>query len=89
MDNRTSPSGLPLLRNTPMLNWFVADSGTELTDRRLVIMVCPEIVDNSQDGNLKVEEEINLPVTVEGAKPTEQREEERNEKRGFWSWLWF
>ncbi len=89
VDNRTSPSGLPFLRNTPMLNWFVADSGTELTDRRLVIMVCPEIVDNSRDGNLKVEEEINLAVTVEGAKPTEQREEERNEKRGFWSWLWF
>ena len=89
VDNRTSPSGLPILRNTPLLNWFVADSGTEVTDRRLVIMVCPEIVDGSKEGNLKVEEEINLPTTVEGAKSTEQREDERNEKRGFWSWFWF
>ena len=52
-------------------------------------MVCPEIVDGSKEGNLKVEEEINLPTTVEGAKSTEQREDERNEKRGFWSWFWF
>ena len=89
VDNRTSPSGLPILRSTPLLNWFVADSGTEVTDRRLVIMVCPEIVDGSKEGNLKVEEEINLPTTVEGAKSTEQREDERNEKRGFWSWFWF
>ena len=95
VDNRTSPSGLPILRNTPLLNWFVADSGTELTDRRLIIMVCPEIVDNAQDGNLKVEEEINLPVTVEGAKTTEQREKEKMEKQypfggGLWNPLnWF
>ena len=32
-----------------MLNWFVADSGKEVSDRRLVIMICPEIVDNTQD----------------------------------------
>ena len=89
-DDRISPSGLPFLRNTPMLNWFVADSGTEISDRRLVIMVCPEIIDNTQSGNLKATEEINLPVVTEGAKTTEQREEEKKPFSGFWYWLnWF
>ncbi len=90
VDERTSPSGLPVLRNTPLLNWFLADSGYEIVDRRLVIMVCPEIVDNSQDGNLKADEEINIPVKTEGVKTTGQREEERKPFSGFWYWLnWF
>ena len=85
VDNRTSPSGLPILRNTPLLNWFVADSGTEISDRRLIIMVCPELVDNTREGNLKVDEEVNIPVSTEGVKTTEQREEE---KRPFAGGLW-
>ena len=90
VDTRTSPSGLPVLRNTPLLNWFLADSGYDIADRRLIIMVCPEIVDNSQDGNLKVDEEINIPVKTEGVKTTAQREEERKPFSGFWYWLnWF
>ena len=89
-DDRVSPSGLPILRNTPMLNWFVADSGTEISDRRLVIMVCPEIIDGSRDGSLKADEEVNIPVTTEGVKTTEQREEEKKPFSGFWYWLnWF
>lgn len=90
VDRRMSPSGLPVLRNTPLLNWFLADSGYDIADRRLIIMVCPEIVDNSYDGNLKADEEINIPVKTEGVKTTAQREEERKPFKGFWYWLnWF
>lgn len=90
-DNRTSPSGLPILRNTPLLNWFVADSGTELNDKKLVIMVCPEIVDNTRDEKIDVDKEINIPVPVETAKTTEEREEERRPySGGLWNPLnWF
>jgi hypothetical protein len=90
VDSRMSPSGFPVLRNTPLLNWFLADSGYDIADRRLIIMVCPEIVDNSQAGNLKVDEEINIPVKTEGVKTTAQREEERKPFKGFWYWMnWF
>lgn len=90
IDTRNLPSGLPVLRNTPMLNWFLADSDHNIEDRRLIIMVCPEIVDNSQEGNLKVDEEINIPVKTEGVKTTAQREEERKPFKGFWYWMnWF
>ena len=90
-ENRISPSGLPFLRNTPILNWFVAESGTELNDKRLVIMICPEIVDNTREGNLETQAEIDVPVVTEGAKTTEQREDEkRPHEGGMWNPLnWF
>ena len=90
VDRNTPPSGLPILRNTPILNWFVAKSGKEVEDRRLVIMVCPEIVDNTQDSKPDVDKEINLRVQDQASKDTDEVLEERKEHTGFWSWLnWF
>lgn len=93
VDKRTPPSGIPFLRSTPMLNWFLADSGKEVSDRRLVVMICPEIVDSTQDAKPDVNKEINIRVQEQGAKDTEQVEKERKESEGFsgfWSWLnWF
>ena len=82
--------GFPVLRNTPVLKWFVGEDGKNISDRRLVIMVCPEIVDPSQDGSLNVDNDISIPVQREGAKTTDQRVEERKPFSGFWYWLnWF
>ena len=93
VDRRTPPSGLPFLRSTPILNWFVADSDKEVSDRRLVIMICPEIVDSTQDAKPDVDKEINIRVQDQASKDTEQVEKERKEAKGFtgfWSWLnWF
>ncbi len=94
-EKRTSPSGIPYLRNTPLLSWFVSDSGHEISDRRLVFMVCPELIDNTTGEKINTKAEIDLPVTVEGAKTTEQREKETLEKQypfggGLWNPLnWF
>ena len=82
--------GFPVLRNTPILKWFVGEDGKNLSDRRLVIMICPEIIDPSQEGNLNVDNDISIPVQREGAKTTDQRIEERKPFSGFWYWLnWF
>ena len=90
VDKNTPPSGLPVLRNTPILNWFVAESGKSVTDRRLVMMVCPEIVDNTQDVKPDVDKEINIRVQDQGSKTTDEVIEERKPFSGFWSWLnWF
>ena len=91
VDKNTPPSGLPFLRSTPILNWFVADSGKEVADRRLVIMVCPEIVDSTQDAKPDVNKEINIRVQEQAAKDTDEVAKERKSKyTGFWSWLnWF
>ncbi len=90
LDSNTPARGFPIFRHTPLLQWFVADSGKEVSDRRLVMMLCPEIVDMSRDGDLNVDREISIPVTTEAAKTTDQRLEERKKHTGFWSWLnWF
>ena len=90
VDRNTPPSGIPFLRSTPMLNWFVADSGKEVSDRRLVIMICPEIVDNTQDTKPDVNKEINIRVQNQASKDTDEVIEERKKYTGFWSWLnWF
>ena len=90
VDRNTPPSGIPFLRSTPLLNWFVADSGREVSDRRLVIMICPEIVDNTQDKKPDVDKEINIRVQDQASKETDQVIEERKRFKGFWSWLnWF
>ncbi len=91
VDKNVPPSGLPFLRSTPILNWFVADSGKEVSDRRLVIMVSPEIVDSTQDAKPDVDKEINIRVQEQAAKDTDEVAKERKSKyTGFWSWLnWF
>ena len=62
VDRRTPPSRLPLLRSMPLLNWFVADSGKEVSDRRLVVMICPEIVDDKQNVVPDDNKAINIPM---------------------------
>ena len=82
--------GFPVLRNTPIIKWFVGDDGKSLSDRRLVIMVCPEVLDPSQEGDLNVDNDISIPVQTEAAKTTDERVEERKPFHGFWYWLnWF
>ena len=82
--------GFPVLRNTPVIKWFVGADGKSLSDRRLVIMICPEVLDPSQEGDLNVDNDINIPVQTEGAKTTDERVEERKPFSGFWCWLnWF
>lgn len=90
LDANSPARGFPVFRNTPLLQWFVAESGKEVSDRKLVMMLCPEIVDMSKDGNLQVDREINIPVTRDGQKTTDELLEERKPFSGFWYWLnWF
>jgi len=82
--------GLPVLRNTPIFSWFFASDDDNVEDRKLIVMVCPEIVDNTQDAKPDVNKEINIPVQARAAKPVSQVIDERKPYKGFWSWLnWF
>ena len=62
VDKNTSPSELSFFRSTPLLSWFVADSGKEVSDRKLVIMIYPEIMDSTKDANPDVFKEIDIGV---------------------------
>lgn len=91
VDRHQAPSGLPFLRNTPILNWFVSEESNEVTDRKLVIMVCPEIVDPTKDGTIDVDNPINKPLAYYKDTPSKEIDKSMRKKhKGFWSWLdWF
>ena len=54
-------SGLPVLRNTPVLKWFVSEDGKNKSETRLLILACPRLA--SADNAV----EIEIPVSQETA----------------------
>lgn len=83
-------SGLPVLRNTPMLSWFVSEDGRSVNDRRLLFMIYPEVSASTVDGAIDLENEIVLPTRADVGKGIDDRLEERKPFSGFWYWLnWF
>lgn len=89
LDNKTV-RGLPVLRNTPLLSWFVANDGESASTRRLLILISPEIVDNAAEGAIDVDREITIPVKTDGEKSSKQIVEERKPYSGWLYWLnWF
>ena len=88
----TQQSGLPILRNTPVLNWFVSEHGDMKQASQLLILVCPRLVRSDTAPQIEIPLDQTTAPTYEAAqKDTKQELEDRNKKHtGFWSWLnWF
>lgn len=85
----TSKSGLPILRNTPILQWFVAEDGNSLSDMQLLILVSPRVQTN--DTQIKLPPSAETANTLEKAEKTnKQTIQEEKRFHGFWYWLnWF
>jgi len=85
----TSKEGLPILRNTPILSWFVAEDATSKSDMQLLILVSPRVQTN--DVQIKLPPSAETANTLDKAEKT-NKQTLREEKRfhGFWYWLnWF
>lgn len=90
VDKNTPPAGIRFLRATPLLNWFVDDSGKEGSDRRFVILICPEIVDGTQNVQVNTDHEIDIRVSAPDLKTNCDGCDGSKKFTGFWSWLnWF
>ena len=88
----TQQSGLPVLRNTPVLNWFVSEHGDMKQASQLLILVCPRLVKSDASPQIEIPLEQETANTYPAAqKDSKQELEDRNRKHtGFWSWLnWF
>ena len=90
IDKDTPPSRIRFLRSLHPLDWFVDDSGKKASDRRLVVMIYPEIVDGTQNVTPDDNKVINIPMP----KPSEHDGGHEcgacGKRSGFWSWLdWF
>ena len=88
----TQQSGLPILRNTPVLNWFVSEHGDMKQASQLLVLVCPRLVKGDATPQIEIPLDQETSNTYPAAqKDTKQELEDRNKKHtGFWSWLdWF
>ena len=89
----TQKSGLPVLRNTPVLKWFVSDDSNQQTASRLLILVCPRIQ------SAATSPQIDIPLEKETGKAfsdvqkdTKEELDNRGRKSGGWfDWFpdWF
>lgn len=78
----TDNSGIPFLRKVPVLNWFVAESADELTDRQVLILIYPQIAGKGP--------ELKMPPSTETADTVDKVEEDNKtrvrEEDGKKSW---
>ena len=86
-----SKSGLPILRNTPVLKWFVANDEENKEEVELILLACPRIAkyDPNAEIDISVTEQVSH-IVPEEKKTLKEVEEDRKKHKGFWSWLnWF
>ena len=87
----TSKSGLPVLRNTPVLKWFVSEDRDSTTETRLLILACPRLVKSNPDVQIEIPLDQETAGTLRDAQTDNKVREEENKKHSGWlNWLnWF
>lgn len=70
----TAKSGLPILRNTPVLQWFVSGDANSGSETRLLILIAPRLATHNPNV------QIDLPLEQETA-PTLKESQETNDER--------
>ena len=70
----TAKSGLPILRNTPVLQWFVSGNSNSGSNTRLLILVSPRLATHNPNV------QIDIPLEQQTA-PTLQESQETNDDR--------
>ena len=81
----TSRSGLPILRNTPVLKWFVSQDNDNSDDDNLIMLACPRIQkDSSQKLELPVIDEVTKETDRAKQDGKEILKEDRAKRKGWW-----
>jgi len=88
-DEDVPSSAFPFFRSNPLQNWFLTDCGKAVSDRRLVIMICPEIVDDAQNVTPDSSKlfDICIPLPDPNVQDPSHECEACKKREGFWSWL--
>lgn len=87
----TSKSGLPILRNTPVLKWFVSGDTNSQTETKLLILACPRLVKYNPDVQINIPlDQTTAPTYRDAKRDNKVRQEESKRYRGWLNWLnWF
>lgn len=86
----TSKSGLPVLRQIPVLNWFVSEDGKNKEQTSLLILACPRLVKYNDDVQIEIplSEEFSGDTKKTGETDTSKTIKEQNKKKSFWRRMW-
>ena len=82
-------SGLPVLRNTPVLKWFVSEDGKNKSETRLLILACPRLasIDNTVEIEIPVSQET--APTYKEAKGDLKEDIKKKDEEKAWYKRWF
>ena len=87
----TAKSGLPILRNTPVLQWFVSGDSNSGSETRLLILVCPRLATYNPDTQIEIPlEQVTAPTKKEAEETNEERIEKKKKYHGplyFLNWF--
>lgn len=85
----TQKSGLPVLRSTPVLKWFVSEDVDQQTANRLLILVCPRIQDVTASPQIEIPIDSETGKTyVDAQRDAKETMDSRTDK-GNWFLNWF
>lgn len=86
-----SKNGLPILRNTPVLQWFVGSEEQGIQKADLLVIVCPRVYKDVKGVEIDIPLTQQLAPTVKDAKMTNKEYKESQKKYSGWLyWLnWF
>jgi len=79
----TNKTGLPYLRNVPVLSWFVSSKGTQQSDMQLLILISPRIA--SQGATIDLPPSAETADTLQKADtPNKERMKAEAQKKPWW-----
>ena len=77
-------SGLPYLRNIPVLKWFVSQDNNNKSDLKLVLLACPRICDESENIPITIDVVDSEKVYYDTVTPMKEDEIRKNTKGIWW-----
>lgn len=92
VESTAPPSGFPVLRNLPLLNWFVSHEGNSYEDIKLMMLISVREVrpDEPEQQDAALPYEVSKNLTTDVQIPNQKRLDDEKKFHGFWSWLnWF
>lgn len=82
-------SGLPILRNTPVLKWFVGEEGGNKSETRLLILACPRLLTPDESVQIEIPIQNETAPTYQEAKGDLQQDIKEKEEAKPWYKRWF
>ena len=82
-------SGLPVLRNTPVLKWFVSEDGKNKSETRLLILACPRLASAENSVEIEIPVSQETAPTYKEAKGDLKEDIKEKEAEKAWYKRWF